>query len=55
MFSKLQPLGIALLEEQILLHEPSDARASKRSRLEAQVPENMANWIELARYADNTM
>ena len=49
MFSKLQPLGIAVLEEQLIIHEPGEARAAKRGRMEAPISKEVTHWIELAR------
>ena len=41
--------GIAFLEEQLIIHEPSEGRASKRSRTDTQVSTDVAHWIELSR------
>ncbi|KAL3877683.1 hypothetical protein ACJMK2_035352, partial [Sinanodonta woodiana] len=49
LFSKLQPLGIAVLEEQLILPESDDARPVKRSRMDTTVSKDIPHWIELAR------
>ena len=41
--------GIALLEEQLIIHEPAEGRAGKRSRTDTQVSKDVAHWIELSR------
>lgn len=48
-FSKLQSLGIAVLEEQLILHEPADPRAAKRGRMDTPISKDVTQWIELAR------
>ncbi|KAK3580733.1 hypothetical protein CHS0354_005741 [Potamilus streckersoni] len=49
LFSKLQPLGIAVLEEQLIQQEPDDTRPVKRIKMDTTVSKDVAHWIELAR------
>ncbi|KAL5017908.1 hypothetical protein ScPMuIL_003630 [Solemya velum] len=48
--SNLQPLGISVLEEQLILHNTEDSRPSKRAKHESEpVSSDTTTWIELAR------
>ncbi|XP_052262779.1 DNA-dependent protein kinase catalytic subunit-like isoform X1 [Dreissena polymorpha] len=48
-FSHLESLGIALLEEQLILHEPAEPRAAKRGKMDTPVSKDVNHWIELSR------
>ena len=49
-FSKLQPLGIVVLEEQLIIQDPAaDKRAAKKGRFETPVSDDISHWIELSR------
>ncbi|KAL4240201.1 hypothetical protein ACF0H5_000995 [Mactra antiquata] len=50
-YSKLQPLGISVLEERLIQYDPGESRATKRRRVEVDVPvsSDVNHWIELAR------
>ncbi|XP_069123844.1 DNA-dependent protein kinase catalytic subunit-like [Argopecten irradians] len=49
-FSNLQPLGIVVLEEQLIIHEPEESRPSKRGKMDSlTISKEVPTWIELAR------